>query len=124
MRYNVLKCWYSGIDKKWGDKMIHHIDNNQINSEVLNNDKLVIIDFFATWCVPCQMLTPILSEIDKEVSEVEIFKVNVDENQETAIRYNITSVPTLIFIKDGSEVERQVGLIEKEELKAIIDNLK
>lgn len=104
--------------------MIHHIDNNQINSEVLNNDKLVIIDFFATWCVPCQMLTPILSEIDKEVSEVEIFKVNVDENQETAIRYNITSVPTLIFIKDGSEVERQVGLIEKEELKAIIDNLK
>lgn len=104
--------------------MIHHIDNNQINSEVLNNDKLVIIDFFATWCVPCQMLTPILSEVDKEVSEVEIFKVNVDENQETAIRYNITSVPTLIFIKDGSEVERQVGLIEKEELKAIIDNLK
>lgn len=124
MRYNVLKYWYSGIDKKWGDKMIHHIDNNQINSEVLNNDKLVIIDFFATWCVPCQMLTPILSEVDKEVSEVEIFKVNVDENQETAIRYNITSVPTLIFIKDGSEVERQVGLIEKEELKAIIDNLK
>lgn len=104
--------------------MIHHIDNNQINSEVLNNDKLVIIDFFATWCVPCQMQTPILVEVDKEEREVEIFKVNVDENQEIAIRYNITSVPTLIFIKNGSEIERQVGLIEKDDLKAIIDNLK
>lgn len=104
--------------------MIHHIENNQINQAVLNNDKLVIIDFFATWCVPCQMQTPILTEVDREGSEVEIFKVNVDENQETAIRYNITSVPTLIFIKNGSEIERQVGLIEKDELKKIIDNLK
>lgn len=104
--------------------MIHHIENNQINQVVLNNDKLVIIDFFATWCVPCQMQTPILAEVDREESEVEIFKVNVDENQETVIRYNITSVPTLIFIKNGSEIERQEGLIEKDELKKIIDNLK
>lgn len=103
--------------------MIHHIENNQINQEVLNSDKLVIIDFFATWCVPCQMLTPILSEIDKENENVEIFKVNVDENQETAIRYDIVSVPTLIFFKDGKEIERQVGLIEKEKLQEIINGI-
>ena len=103
--------------------MIHHIENNQINQEVLNTDKLVIIDFFATWCMPCQMLTPILSEVDKENQNVEIFKVNVDENQETAIRYDITSVPTLIFFKDGNEVERQVGLIEKEKLQEIINGI-
>ncbi|MBR4110698.1 MAG: thioredoxin [Clostridia bacterium] len=100
--------------------MIHHIENNQINSEVLKSDKLVIVDFYATWCMPCQMLTPILVEIDKENEDVEIFKVNVDENQETAIRYDIVSVPTLIFFKDGKEVERQVGLVEKEKLEKII----
>ena len=100
--------------------MIHHIENNQINSEVLKSDKLVIVDFYATWCMPCQMLTPILVEIDKENEDVEIFKVNVDENQETAIRYDIVSVPTLIFFKDGKEVERQIGLVEKEKLEKII----
>lgn len=103
--------------------MIHHIENNQISQEVLKSDKIVIIDFFATWCMPCQMLTPILAEIDKEEPELEIFKVNVDENQETAIRYDIVSVPTLIFFKDGKEVERQVGLIEKDKLKEIINGL-
>ena len=100
--------------------MIHHIENNQINSEVLKSDKLIIVDFYATWCMPCQMLTPILVEIDKENEDVEIFKVNVDENQETAIRYDIVSVPTLIFFKDGKEVERQIGLVEKEKLEKII----
>lgn len=103
--------------------MIHHIENNQINKEVLNTDKLVIIDFFATWCVPCQMLTPILHEIDSEIDNVEIYKVNVDENQETAIRYDITSVPTLIFFKAGQEVERQIGLVEKEKIEDIINEI-
>lgn len=100
--------------------MIHHIENNQINSEVLKSDKLVIVDFYATWCMPCQMLTPILVDIDKENEDVEIFKVNVDENQETAIRYDIVSVPTLIFFKDGKEIDRQIGLVEKEKLEEII----
>ena len=100
--------------------MIHHIENNQINSEVLKSDKLVIVDFFATWCMPCQMLTPILAEIDKENEDIEIFKVNVDENQEIAIRYDIVSVPTLIFFKDGKEIDRQIGLVEKEKLEQII----
>ena len=103
--------------------MIHHIENNQINQEVLKSDKLIIVDFYATWCVPCQMLTPILAQIDKENEEVEIFKVNVDENQETAIRYDIVSVPTLIFFKDGKEIDRQVGLVEKEKLEEIIRNI-
>lgn len=103
--------------------MIHHIENNQINQEVLKSDKLIIVDFFATWCVPCQMLTPILVELDKENENVEIFKVNVDENQETAMRYDITSVPTMIFFKDGVEVERQVGLVEKEKLQQVIASI-
>lgn len=104
--------------------MIHHIENNQINKEVIENEGLVIIDFFAEWCGPCQMLTPVLSEIDKEYEEINIYKVNVEENQETTMRYEINSVPTMIFFKNGEEVERTVGLITKTELEEIVNNLK
>lgn len=105
--------------------MIHYIENGQIVSEVIKNDKLVIIDFFATWCVPCQMMSEVLRDIEKEYEDVvEIFKVDVDENQETAIRYDVTSMPTLVFFKDGEEVERNVGYIEKDELISIIEDLK
>lgn len=105
--------------------MIHYIENGQIINEVIKNDKLVIIDFFATWCVPCQMMSEVLREIEKEYEDVaEIFKVDVDENQETAIRYDVTSMPTLVFFKDGEEVERNVGYIEKDELTSIIEDLK
>lgn len=105
--------------------MVHHIENNQVNEEVLkNNDKLVVVDFFATWCMPCQMLTPILSEIsEKYDGKVEFYKVNVDENQDAAMRYGVESVPTLIFFKDGKEVERQVGLLSEDEFSNIIEEL-
>lgn len=104
--------------------MIHHIENERILSEVLKNEKLVIIDFFAEWCGPCQMLSPILVEIEKEYSEkLEIYKVNVDENQECAMRYGITAMPTLLFFKNGEEVERQVGYLEREELEKIVQEL-
>lgn len=104
--------------------MIHHIENERILSEVLKNEKLVIIDFFAEWCGPCQMLSPILVEIEKEYSEkLEIYKVNVDESQECAMRYGITAMPTLLFFKNGEEVERQVGYLEREELEKIVQEL-
>ncbi len=104
--------------------MIHHIENERILSEVLKNEKLVIVDFFAEWCGPCQMLSPILIEIEKEYSEkLEIYKVNVDESQECAMRYGITAMPTLLFFKNGEEVERQVGYLEREELEKIVQEL-
>ena len=105
--------------------MIHYIENDQIVNEVIKSEKLVVIDFFATWCVPCQMLTEVLHDVEKEYEDVvEIFKVDVDENQEIAIRYEVTSMPTLVFFKDGEEVERKIGYIEREELISIIDDLK
>ena len=105
--------------------MIHHIENGQIISEVLKTDKLVIIDFFATWCGPCHMLTPVLQSIDKKyVGEVEIYKVNVDESQENAIRYGVNAMPTLIFFKDGEEIERQVGYMDEEELSKLVEEIK
>lgn len=101
--------------------MIHHIENERILAEVLNNEKLVVVDFFATWCGPCQMLSPILIELEKEYCEnVEFYKVDVDESQDCAMRYGITAMPTLLFFKNGEELERKVGFLTKEELEEII----
>ena len=112
------------VEKMEEIAMIHYIESNQIIDEVIKSDKLVIMAFFATWCVPCQMLTEVLREIDKNYSEkVEIFKVDVDENQEVAIRYGVTAMPTLVFFKEGEEVEREVGFLEKEELEELIEDL-
>ena len=105
--------------------MIHYIENGQIINEVTKSEKLVIVDFFATWCVPCQMMSEVLRDTEKEYEDViEVFKVDIHENQETAIRYDVTSMPTLVFFKDGEEVERKIGYIEKEELVSIIEDLK
>jgi thioredoxin 1 len=104
--------------------MVHHIENNQISSEVLKNKKLVLIDFFATWCMPCEMLAPVLDEMDKKYREsIEIFKVNVDENQESAMRYNIQSIPTILFFKEGEEIERQDGYLDEKEFSKLIESL-
>ena len=105
--------------------MVHHIENEQIINEVLKSEKLVIVDFFATWCGPCQMLAPVLINLDKKYNdEVEFYKVNVDENQDAAIRYGVYSVPTLVFFKNWEEIERQVGYMEEEELSKIIEEIK
>lgn len=105
--------------------MIHHIENERILSEILNSNKLVVVDFFATWCGPCQELSPILVELDKQYNgEVQFYKVDVDESQDCAIRYGVNAMPTLVFFKDGNEIEREVGFLPKEELEELIEELK
>lgn len=102
--------------------MIHYIESNQIIDEVIKNDKLVIIDFFADWCMPCQMQTEVLHEVENEHGDdIEIYKINVEENQDVSMRYGITAMPTIIFFKDGEEVERKVGLLDKKALEDLID---
>jgi len=104
--------------------MLHHIEESQINEEIVKNShKLSIIDFYADWCIPCQMLTPILQELDKKYKEVEIYKVNVDESQNSTIMFGISSVPTLMFFKDGEEVERKIGLESLGNLSKIVEEL-
>ena len=103
--------------------MIHHIENEKINEELVKNShKLVIIDFYADWCMPSQMLTPILSELDKKYNNLEVYKVNVDESQNTSVLYNITSIPTMLFFKEGKEVERKVGLDSLDNLSKIVED--
>lgn len=102
--------------------MIHHIEESKINEEVIKNfHKLAIIDFFAEWCVPCQMLTPVLLELDKKYPEVEIYKVNIDESPNAAITYGIHSVPTMMFFKNGEEVERKIGIESIQKLSEVIE---
>lgn len=98
--------------------------NEGFEKEVLNSDKPVIVDFFATWCGPCQMLSPIISEIATEYeNKIKVCKVNVDENQDLAMKYQIASIPTLMIFKNGNLIKTCVGFTSKNELKTIIEEL-
>lgn len=102
--------------------MIHLIDKSQINEEIVkNSQKLMILDVFAEWCMPCQMLAPILVELEKKYNEVEFYKVDADEAEEFLLLNNVTSIPTLLFYKDGQEVERIVGLESIDKISSIIE---
>src|SRR5271154_5498530 len=86
-------------------------------SEVLKSDKLVVVDFWAEWCGPCKMIAPLLDEIaGEQPDKVKIVKVNVDEEQSLAQKFNISSIPTLLFFKNGQIKEQIVGLTTKKVL--------
>lgn len=100
------------------------LNNDNFNKEVLESDKLVLVDFWATWCGPCQMIAPVVEQIAKEHSDkLKVGKVNVDDNQELAIKYGVMSIPTLMFFKGGNLVNTVVGFHSKSELEEIINSL-
>lgn len=82
---------------------------------------LVLVDFYATWCGPCQLLTPVLESVEKEMNNLEILKVNVDEFPNLARKYNIMSIPTIIVFKNGKIAKTSLGYIDKDEIKKLID---
>lgn len=100
------------------------LNSDNFDKEVNETDRLVLIDFFATWCGPCQMLAPIIDDVAvKYVDKVKVCKVNVDDNQELAKKYGVMSIPTLVFFKNGKTERVSVGLLSSEELSDIIDSL-
>jgi thioredoxin 1 len=93
------------------------ITDQNFSAEVLENKKPILVDFWAPWCGPCQMMGPIIEEVAAEIGEkASVGKLNVDENQEMAEKYGVSSIPTIIFFKDGKEVERMIGVRDKNEL--------
>jgi thioredoxin 1 len=103
--------------------MALEITDQNIN-DVLSKDNLVVMDFWAAWCGPCRMIGPIIDELANENNDVIIGKVDVMSNPESASKYGVSSIPTIIFMKDGSEVHRQRGVVPKAALQEIIDKFK
>ena len=95
-----------------------HKDN--FEEEVLKSDKKVLVDFWADWCGPCKMLSPVIDKLAEELEDVKVCKVNVDTEPTISIEYNIMSIPTLIVFENCVEVNRSVGLVSKEEVLALL----
>ncbi len=97
----------------------------EFKTKVEENKKLVLVDFYADWCGPCKMLAPILSQVNAECANfMDVKKVNIDNNFELAKNFSVMSIPTLVFMKDGKEVNRVVGFKSKEDIVEIAESLK
>ncbi len=91
-------------------------DVKQFEQEVINENRIVFIDFYATWCMPCRTMSPIIEEIARENKEVKFVKIDIDKNEELAIKYNIMSIPTMIVMKNGEVIKTFVGITNKESI--------
>jgi len=101
--------------------MIREVNDMNFSNEVLNNDGLVVVDFWASWCGPCKMLTPVLEELSQELgADVQFTKVNVDENPELSQKFRIASIPTVMMFKEGKPVDTMVGFRPKQAIKEVI----
>lgn len=92
-------------------------------SELIHQDKPVLVDFFADWCGPCEMMSPILKEVKDALGDsVSIIKINVDKNQELSAKYQVKGVPTLILFKNGKQAWRQSGVVQKNDLISLLES--
>ena len=97
-----------------------HINKNNFQSEVINSDKPVLLDFWAPWCGPCRMVGPVLEEIAEEHSDLKVGQINVDEEQELAAQFQIMSIPTLMVVKDGKITEKTMGARPKAQILSML----
>ena len=97
-----------------------HIDRNNFQSEVLDSDRPVLLDFWAPWCTPCRMVCPILDEIAGARSDIKVAKVNVDEQPELAGQFGVMSIPTLVVVKEGRIVQQAMGARPKAQILSML----
>lgn len=98
-----------------------NLTNENFDKEATEYKGTVLIDFWAPWCMPCRMLSPIVDEVSEEVVQVKVTKVNVDEQERLAARFGVMNIPTLIVLRDGVEVNRSVGVIPKDDIIKMLD---
>ena len=100
--------------------MITHITKDTFKSEVLDSNIPVLLDFYADWCGPCKMQAPIVDQLAEEMPDVQFCKINIDEEMLLAVKNQVASIPTIMVVKNGEITYRQPGLLQKEELAALI----
>jgi len=98
------------------------VTSQNFDQEVMKSAQPVVVDVFATWCGPCKMMLPIFEELSKEMANFKFVKLNIDEERDLAIQYNISSIPTFLFVKDGKLVAKETGYMNKDALKIKIES--
>jgi len=98
------------------------VNTQNFDQEVIKSTQPVVVDVFATWCGPCKMMLPLFEELSQEMHNYKFVKLNIDEERDLAIQYNISSIPTFLFFKDGKLVAKETGYINKDALKAKIES--
>lgn len=102
---------------------VNIVNQDNFQTDVLNSDKPVLVDFWAEWCGPCKQLAPTVQEIANENPSLTVCKMDVDANRDTAVKYGIRSIPTLILFKDGEAVGTEIGALTKQQLQEFINQV-
>ena len=103
--------------------MLQSINNDNFESEALNSNVPVLLEFYSDSCIPCKRMSPILAELEEEHTDIKVSKLNIKFGADTARKYNVMSSPTIVFFKDGEEVNRIKGVAKKADLEAIIKEI-
>ena len=102
---------------------LEHLNKGNFNEKTNSQDHIVVVDFFATWCGPCKMLAPVIEKAADELTNVQFYKVDIDEEMELANQFKIMTVPTLLFFKGGKLVFQNSGVINRKQLESMLEKL-